>query len=75
MMVSYIYIYVFPANGQKFIIILENFYASKFLCYSNETLSAYITIIPANILHKSIAGRSWSVSYPDGPITAHYRFM
>ena len=30
---------------------------------------------PASILHKSIAGRYRPVSYPDGPITAHYRFM
>ena len=30
---------------------------------------------PVSILHKSIAGRYRPVSYPDGPITAHYRFM
>ena len=32
---------------------------------------------PSNlsILHKSIAGRYRPVSYPDGLITAHYRFM
>ena len=30
---------------------------------------------PANILYKSIAGRYWPVSYPDGPITARYRFI
>ena len=30
---------------------------------------------PASILHKSIAGRYRPVSYPDGPITARYRFM
>ena len=30
---------------------------------------------PTSILHKSIAGRYRPVSYPDGPITARYRFM
>ena len=30
---------------------------------------------PASILYKSIAGRYRPVSYPDGPITAHYRFI
>ena len=31
--------------------------------------------IPASILYKSIAGRYWPVRYPDGPITARYRFL
>ena len=30
---------------------------------------------PAGILYKSIAGRYRPVSYPDGPITARYRFL
>ena len=30
---------------------------------------------PASILYKSIAGHYRPVSYPDGPITARYRFM
>ena len=30
--------------------------------------------IPVSILSKSIAGRYRPVSYPDGPITARYRF-
>ena len=30
---------------------------------------------PASTLYKSIAGRNRPVSYPDGPITARYRFM
>ena len=32
-------------------------------------------VIPASILYKSIAGRYRPVSYPDGPITARYRFI
>ena len=32
-------------------------------------------IYPASILHTSIAGRYRPVSYPDGPITARYRFI
>ena len=32
-------------------------------------------MIPASILYKSIAGRYRPVSYPDGPITARYRFI
>ena len=30
---------------------------------------------PASILYKSIAGRYRPVSYPNGPITARYRFI
>ena len=30
---------------------------------------------PASILYKSTVGRYRSVSYPDGPITARYRFI
>ena len=33
------------------------------------------TVIPASILYKSIAGLCRPVSYPDGPITARYRFI
>ena len=31
--------------------------------------------LPVSILYKSIAGRYRPVSYPDGPITARYRFI
>ena len=31
--------------------------------------------VPVSILYESIAGRYRPVSYPDGPITARYRFM
>ena len=31
--------------------------------------------VPASILYKSTSGRYRPVSYPDGPITAHYRFI
>ena len=37
--------------------------------------SLYSGIIPASILYQSIAGRYRPVSYPDGPITARYRFI
>ena len=40
---------------------------------SNNAASFYDH--PASILHKSIAGHYRPVSYPDGPITARYRFM
>ena len=32
-------------------------------------------MIPASTVYKSIAGRYRPVSYPDGPITARYRFI
>ena len=32
-------------------------------------------INPVSILYKSVAGRYRPVSYPDGPITAPYRFI
>ena len=34
-----------------------------------------VVLFQASILYKSIAGRYRPVSYPDGPITAHYRFI
>ena len=34
-----------------------------------------VNMSPASIIYKSTAGRYRSVSYPDGPITARYRFM
>ena len=37
-----------------------------------ETFTA--ATCPVSILYKSIAGRYRPVSYPDGPITAHYRY-
>ena len=33
------------------------------------------SVTPASILYKSIAGRHRPVSYPDGPMTARYRFI
>ena len=50
---------------------------------SENTKIKLITIIkapfqignPASILHKSIEGRYRPVRYPDGPITARYRFL
>ena len=32
-------------------------------------------LFPASILYKSVAGQYRPVSYPDGPITARYRFI
>ena len=34
----------------------------------------FITTFPASILRKSTSGRHQPVSYPDGPMTARYRF-
>ena len=34
-----------------------------------------LRVNPASILYKSVAGRYRPVSYPDGPITARYRFI
>ena len=47
------------------------------LCYFSFSsyLLVLITLNPASILYKSIAGRYRHVSYPDGPITARYRFI
>ena len=46
-----------------------------FFLFSPENRVWYFSrIVPASILYKSIAGRYRPVSYPDGPITARYRF-
>ena len=43
----------------------------------NRLLSSVLfgTVIPASILHRSIAGRYRPVRVADGPITARHRFM
>ena len=40
-----------------------------------QTSRGQLNNYPASILHKFIAGRYWRVSYPDGTITARYRFI
>ena len=40
---------------------------------AQEKTSQHATF-PASILHKSTSGRHRPVSYPDGPMTARYRF-
>ena len=49
------------------------FESLKFYC--TQERSQPWCACPANILHKSIAGRYRPVSYPDGPITARCRFI
>ena len=48
-------------------------------CKNKTSLSPLISpsffTSPAGILYKSIAGRYRPVSYPDGPITARYKFI
>ena len=51
--------------------IKASYFTAHFYC---TTLQA-ARMIPASILHKSIAGRYRSVRVADGPITARYRFM
>ena len=40
----------------------------------SQIVQRYVTHYPASIIYKSTAGRYRPVSYPDGPITARYRF-
>ena len=50
------------------------------ICYLQSGVSYMVKVddeecqIPASILRKSTSGRHRPVSYPDGPITARYRF-
>ena len=44
-------------------------------CENVSYMDSKGTNIPASIFYKSIAGRYRPVSYPDGPITARYRFI
>ena len=50
------------------------FLCSSFLFYEYMSVIEIVSF-PASILYKSIAGRDRPVSYPDGPITARYRFI
>ena len=43
--------------------------------YEVEVSCSNFRTSPASILYKSIAGCYRPVSYPDGPITARYRFI
>ena len=43
--------------------------------HTTEGTFSQVAANPPNILYKSIAGRYRPVSYPDGPITARYRFI
>ena len=56
-------------NLEQISMVPKMFEPLKFDCIQNN-----IICYPAIILHKSTAGRYRPVSYPDGPITAHYRF-
>ena len=65
-------------------IVIEEPYFSVFHLAKNVTsdlkgmsfdLLSEETCFPASILYKSTAGRYRPVSYPDGPITARYRFI
>ena len=47
----------------------------KSVCAPAESSLSVWRNYAASILHKSIAGRHRPVSYPDGPITARYRFI
>ena len=71
------YILYSPWNKQNFFhlsspvrVLIKCFKCCQFL-YSNTNFSN----IPCSILHKSIASRYRPVSYPDGQITARYRFL
>ena len=59
-----------------FIPILVDSYAFIFKCTTVCRVSNYVEsqTIPASILRKSTSGRHRPVSYPDGPMTARYRF-
>ena len=52
---------------------------SYWLCLPTKMFSSQYheneSMCSASILHKSIAGRHRPVSYPDGPISARYRFI
>ena len=56
----YVYIYIFPRLTNRLIYLKLKFSSSN--------------IFPASILPKSTSGRHRPVSYPDGPMTARYRF-
>ena len=50
-------------------------YDLTFSFESADISSIKLTSYPVSILYKSIADRYRPVSYPDGPITARYRFI
>ena len=46
----------------------------KSVVNNKEKDPAEACLSPASILRKSTSGHHWPVSYPDGPMTAQYRF-
>ena len=64
----------------RFPVVLIFYGTRRLIRLSTSQLAFFINLeraqhFPANILYKSIAGRYRPVSYPDGPITARYRFI
>ena len=47
----------------------------RYFCCSLSQFFFFFFFFPVRIHYKSIAGRYRPVSYPDGPITARYRFI
>ena len=61
--------------GNILIYSLQNEGSYQIEVFLNRTRTRMTTKIPVSILYNSIAGRYRPVSYPDGPITARYRFI
>ena len=59
---------ILPLGPQR-IAVAVNARKNKYTCF-DQTIDLY----PASILRKSTSGRHRPVSYPDGPMTARYRF-
>ena len=73
---------VFLSENFQFLVVKYSIYLNRrvFVMFFRDlklsyTFSAaYLKSSPASILHKSTSGRHRAVSYPDGPMTARYRF-
>ena len=73
---------IFPEGTFFLIVFIENMcqikYKKKFSEHpslSDREYTFVTPVHPASILYKSTAGRYRPVRYPDGPITARYRFI
>ena len=65
----------FSADSSKAVHLLQSFFDRTLVIANVPFCISIVCFSPASILYNSTAGRYRLVSYPDGPITARYRFI
>ena len=67
--------FIIIQSDQDLFLLTKLMNTTEYMNGQKQSREAVQMHIPASILHKSTSGRHRPVSYPDGPMTARYRFM